>query len=296
MLEQHHQSTATALDSNDFESTNRYRLSLVLATKDRPEFLREALENATQLKSARDELIVVDGSTESDESARVIAGCDAVDYYIHEPDRSEANAFNKGFLNARGKYIKLLTDDDVIFPEALEKAINVLEDNLHVDAIICGGTKIRNGQSRVIFLPQGTNYGSMESVFRYGASGIGLIFRRKVLAVSGLISVSALAADTHLVTNIVANGGVLKFCRINLYEHTQHPHSFVVAREKELRGDHAALRAKYLGKWSQRRTITKARIRRTIANIPLLRRLYHSTVGRPGKPTIPKIEWDGGFS
>jgi len=254
------------------------------------------LKNATTLKGENDELIVVDGSTQSDESARIIADCEAVDYFITEPDRSEANAFNKGFLNARGNFIKLLTDDDHIFPESLEKAINAFELNPDIDAMICGGTKIRGDNSRLIFLPPGTNYGSMESVFRHGASGIGLIFRRKILAYAGLISISAVAVDTHLVTNIVANGGVLKFCRINLYEHTQHPHSAVMSKEKDLRGDHAALRAKYLGAWSERRMLFKTRIRRPISDLPLLRRIYHLIFGKPTKPTAPKIEWDGGFS
>ena len=43
--------------------------------------------------------------------------------FVSEEDISEGHAVNKGVLLASGKYIKLLTDDDYFYREAIEKAV-----------------------------------------------------------------------------------------------------------------------------------------------------------------------------
>jgi len=79
------------------------RVSYVLTTKDRPEFMKTTLAAAAKFVTDDDELIVVNGGQPVD--------C-AADILIEEPDNGIADAVNKGLAAASGEYIKHLTDDD----------------------------------------------------------------------------------------------------------------------------------------------------------------------------------------
>src|SRR3989344_6114042 len=107
---------------NTFNSFNSKRDSYILITKNRAKFLKKSLERIRKLKKHNDELIVVDGFS-SDSTREVIKGYkNIIDRFISEPDIGPTHAVNKGILIASGTYIKNLTDDDIYYAKAMEKA------------------------------------------------------------------------------------------------------------------------------------------------------------------------------
>lgn len=205
------------------------RISFILASKNRPEFIMKTLEHMRKLKKENDELIVVEGFAKH---TKIILDQfkDLIDKKICEADFSEGNAFNKGLLVACGKYIKLMTDDDVIHEQALEDAVKVLEAHPKVDLLLCGGVKIFKMEPQVknlvVYLPPGINYGkSVEDVFRYKGCGIGLLFRHRLLAKVGILNANAYALDLDFIAQCISKGANVKFCRINLFEHYIELHS-----------------------------------------------------------------------
>jgi O-antigen biosynthesis protein len=99
------------------------RASVVIATLDRPEELRNCLGCVTAQKSGRSvEIVVVDNHPASGLTAPVAAAFPGV-RYVEEPRRGLAYARNAGFLAATGE-ILVATDDDVtVPPDWLEKLV-----------------------------------------------------------------------------------------------------------------------------------------------------------------------------
>ena len=48
---------------------------------------------------------------------------------IHEPTQGNSSARNRGIMEARGEYIALLDDDDLMYPDRLESQISLARDN-----------------------------------------------------------------------------------------------------------------------------------------------------------------------
>ncbi len=207
-----------------FESFNTKRVSYILPTKNRAKFLKKALERIKKLKKNNDELIVVDGLS-SDSTREVIKSYkDIIDKYISEPDISPTQAVNKGILLASGTYIKNLTDDDIYYSRAMEKAIQIMEANPHIDILECGGIQYITAlkKIRIIFRKPGINYGkSTNDIFYHGSNGVGFIIRRSALAKTGIFP-SNIVSDLAFIINCIKSGANVKFCRIKLYKQIVH--------------------------------------------------------------------------
>jgi len=99
------------------------RVSVVIATLDRPEPLASCLRAVTAQKTSRAvEIVVVDNHPASGLTPPVVAEFPDV-RYVAEPRRGLAYARNAGFLAAGGEIV-VATDDDVIVPvDWLEKLV-----------------------------------------------------------------------------------------------------------------------------------------------------------------------------
>src|SRR5215813_9073341 len=136
------------------------RVSFVLSTLNRADHLERALRNAREFIGPDDELIVVDGGS-IDRTAEIVRQhADIVTLFVSGPDTGEAHGFNRGLLRARGRIIKLLGDDDFLYPDGMRRAIATLEDHPEIDALVCGGEACEfdpaTGRTRLVeyrFLP-----------------------------------------------------------------------------------------------------------------------------------------------
>jgi glycosyltransferase involved in cell wall biosynthesis len=206
------------------------RLSYLLATFNRRPYLARALDDARALLGPDDELIVIDGGS-SDGSGELLerSGVD----FVSEPDHGEAHALNKGILRARGRWIKLLTDDDHTFPDAAHAAARVLEEHPEIDALQCGGehwVREADGSERLAYHawhPPGRPWnGDVANVYAARAAcGLGLVFAARLVPRVGLLDPSYRATDTEYILRIMAAGVDYRFLAVKLYRHTSYPHS-----------------------------------------------------------------------
>jgi len=302
-----------------FESASAKRISYVLAIKNRAQYLERSLPLICDLKGPNDELIIVDGKSTDNTAEVVNRYLDKVDIFISEEDINAGYAQNKGLLLAQGKYIKILTDDDVFYPEAMEQAVQVMEAHPEVDILLCGGTiEIQHeNRCRTLYFPPGTNYGKEpEDIFRYTGSGSGIFKRRRVLSKVGLRDPNSFASDGELLARSIYLGANVKFCRINMYHHIIYPHSFTVAHKKEWRAEMFRICWKYCSK----KFYFKYRYRVMSRKYPLLRyvlllgyvlwplrilyrmlrvlgiRKQHDGTQKRGLNNDQEPIWDGGFS
>ena len=234
---------------------SKVRVSYIVSTKDRAEFLDSTLENVRDFITHADELIIIDGASKDDTPAIVGKHADIVTAFQSEPDSSEAHGFNKGLLMSRGRFIKLLTDDDYVFPEAMHHAIEVLESHPEIDALQCGGEHLKpdseTGELRVGFYnwfrPDQPDKRKIR--FITASSGLGLIFRRRVLALVGLLSPDVLCVDLDFLSRLLEEDVNLRFLNVRLYRHYVRGHSGVQQiEEREQDLIHVLMRT---GRWKE---------------------------------------------
>ena len=209
------------------------RLSYLLATRNRAAYLGPVLDNVAQLLGPDDEFLVIDGASTDGTRELLERRRDVVTDWISEPDHGEAHALNKGILRARGRWIKLLTDDDHTFPDGARAAARVLEEQPEIDALQCGGehwVRDEHGGERLAYHawhPPGRPWnGDLANIYAARAAcGLGLIFATRLVPRVGLLDTSFRATDTEYIMRIMAARVDYRFLAIKLYRHTGYPHS-----------------------------------------------------------------------
>ena len=292
--------------NRSFQNLSSRRVSFIIATKNRFEFIGKALEMTRELLGPEDELIVVDGAS-TDGTAEVVASFGGlIDTFISEPDVSPSHALNKGMLVARGKYIKQITDDDEYFPDAMEQAIEVLEGHPEVDVLLCGGIRQIGATKSPVYMSSGVNFGkSPEDVFKYGVCGCGFLFRRSVLSQIGLQSSMSIAADGEYIARAIYRGATVKFCRINLFHHPIYEYSTIIKQYGAWKQDMDRIAKRYCS----RGFYLKYRMKNAVHRFPVTRvpasalrnalRTVQARLGSSSAHATASSEsptWDGGFS
>ena len=205
------------------------RITYLLATFNREKFLRPLFANLREFITPEDELIVIDGASTDGSLDIIRENMDLIDVLISEPDIGEAHAFNKGFLIARGEVLKFLTDDDYFYPERMKQAAAYILAHPEIDALICRG-EFYSGHGHIhpekgfpIDVPYNSSF---KYVYRYRAlSGIGMFFRRRTLAVVGLLDVKWRAVDYAFINRYFVHKLDIRYYDLKIYRHTQHADS-----------------------------------------------------------------------
>lgn len=283
-----------------FDAHHSKRVSYILTTKNRPDFLRATLEHMRGLVKPQDELLIIDGGSGADVFAVLEEYRDIIGGVISEPDASGAHALNKGILVARGKYIRHVTDDDITHAQGMEQAIATMDAHPEVDLLICGGTKQVNKWYTTVCHPSSTHYGEKpEDAFTYKSSGAGHFLRRSLFAKVGLYSFRE-AADAEFPARCIRDGACVKFCRINLYHHTIYPHSVIRSKHRL----HELDRRRAVRQYCSTPFYIKDTLQNYVTAMPVfsfLWKKYKKLSGgdnewKPLPIQHPMGLWDGGFS
>ncbi len=105
-------------------ATERQLVSCILATSDRPRFVRQAIRFFLRQTYRQAELIVVDGGRES--VAELCSGLLAVRHVRASTESSLGARLNLGIATARGSILQKIDDDDFYHPSFLERAVETL--------------------------------------------------------------------------------------------------------------------------------------------------------------------------
>jgi glycosyltransferase involved in cell wall biosynthesis len=120
------------------------RVSIIMLTYNRPQFIDRAIRSVVAQRFADWELLIVqDGNQEL--TGKIVEGWKARDhrlrYFRRDRPGNVASALNFGIRQARGEFIAVLDDDDSwISPEKLAQQLAFLRDNPEYSA--CGGGAI----------------------------------------------------------------------------------------------------------------------------------------------------------
>lgn len=116
------------------------RVSILVATHNRPELLREALASIeAQTFSDWEVVLVDDGSTPPahiDDLPKALQ--QRIQLIRHETPRRSAAARNTAVRAAKGDVLAFLDDDDLLAPEFLARALGVLDRHRSIDVVCIG--------------------------------------------------------------------------------------------------------------------------------------------------------------
>jgi glycosyltransferase involved in cell wall biosynthesis len=129
-------------------SSRRPKVSICIPTYNRKEYLKETLESIFAQTYQDYEIIVVDdGSTDGTEE--MIRKISAPITYHWQENGGDAAARNKLIQLARGKYISFIDSDDLLFPDAIERLVKVVESE--AEDVIAYGSYVRIDQDGSVY-------------------------------------------------------------------------------------------------------------------------------------------------
>ncbi|PIR69951.1 MAG: hypothetical protein COU47_00775 [Candidatus Niyogibacteria bacterium CG10_big_fil_rev_8_21_14_0_10_46_36] len=279
-----------------FDSIPRKRMSFILITKNNASELEYAIQRAKEFITDADELLVIDGASNDNTKEVIKKHHQDIHIFLSEEDVCGAHATNKGVLLAQGKYTLLLSGDSVINKNALEQAIAVMDGNPAIDVLVCGGFSWYGRRAIPFYVPPGVRYGSRpEDPFRHKACGSGTIVRRSSFAKIGLHPVGW-AADIAFIAQSIARGGVVKFLRVRLFEHTIDEASTTQKHAKR----HAQHRLEAAREHCSFSFYVRYRIKEYAQRFSIFRcgRVYWNRFLKKikGQPFKRQYIWDGGLS
>jgi glycosyltransferase involved in cell wall biosynthesis len=111
-------------------------VAVVIPTYDRPRWLGEAIESVLAQTYGNFELVVSDNAS-GPETAKLVARYDDPRLrYVRRDEHTDLNThFTYWLDNVEAPYLFLLPDDDLMYPELLERAVAVLETERSAGAV-----------------------------------------------------------------------------------------------------------------------------------------------------------------
>lgn len=131
-------------------------VSIIIPSYGGGDFINRAVDSVLSQTYQDIEVIVVDDNGLGTEK-QVITGQrmsqyennPKVKYVCHEVNRNGSAARNTGFKNSKGDFIALLDDDDLYYPERIEKQIELLKTLSEDYALVYCGCDIYQGDKKV---------------------------------------------------------------------------------------------------------------------------------------------------
>jgi len=179
---------------------NEIQISWVIASRNRYERLKWNLEYLLEHIKKDEEIVVVDGESDDETESYLtqLKNEGKIQTYIRGKDKNQAHAWNKGFLAAKGKYIKKLIDDDILDIISIRKCISKMNENPEAD--IC----ISEDMSMDVYNPDSIMRHSRYDAYTKWKNGevpsftfgdVHMIIRRSSLALIGLYDTSFIMMD-----------------------------------------------------------------------------------------------------
>lgn len=184
-----------------------YKLSIIIATYNSDNTLRQTLDSIRHQTYKNLETIVIDGGSSDGTISIIKEYNDTVTYYVSEKDSGIYNAFNKGLRAASGDYVCFIGSDDCyINYNVFKNLASFLNDNINVLSTPIFAVD-DNGYQTIW-----TNRFSKEDIL----SGkmiphAGMLVKRQIMLKYMFNESNRIISDYEFLVRYVLDGGVITF-------------------------------------------------------------------------------------
>lgn len=201
--------------------------SVIIPTYNGQKHLRETIESVLNQTFEDFELIIVDDASDddTDQIVRDYLGDPRISYHPYPSNKGLGGNWNRGVSLAKGTYLKILCQDDLIAPDFLEKAIGILNQYDSV-SLVTSYQKLIGNSDQVrklnIFPSVGQLDGKKAQIhnlqhYFWIGSPSAVMFRRRDLKV-GLFDASfTCSIDVEMWMRLLAVGNLYVIPRILCY-------------------------------------------------------------------------------
>ena len=187
-------------------------VSVLMTAYNRELYIAEAIDSVLRSTYENFELIIVDDGSK-DRTVEIARGYQEQDrrirLYVNEVNLGDYNNRNKAASYARGKYLKYLDSDDIIYPYGLAAFVEAMEKNPEAALGVCSRL-VQEKDPFPLLVPPSVSY--RQHFFQYGfldCGPSGTIVRRDVFERFGGFSGKRMVGDFELWLQIAAEYPVL---------------------------------------------------------------------------------------
>ena len=168
-------------------------LSYVVTTFNKIEYLKITLAQLMEACQSDEEIVVVDGGSDdgTQDYLAVLWESRKIHQFISEKDFGEAHGINKAMMMAKGKLVKIITDDDVYYFPAVQRCKAFMLEHQSIDVLGFDGLGVSRSVEKPNFaithyIDGFRNWTKTKKPFLF--CGLSLMIRKTSLAYLGLFN------------------------------------------------------------------------------------------------------------
>jgi len=230
------------------------RVSVVIATKNRSTYLRQALQSLINQTTQDLEVIIVDDHSNEAIAEVVAEFADSRLIYIQNTGTGGISASrNLGNAAASAPWIAVLDSDDLAFPRRLERSLQVVEADSNIDIVYSHAYQFHDGSYDFSIWKRTVPY---DPILLYQKNFIvhsTAMYRRDLVLSIGYDESLPSAVDYDLWLSLADRGARFSFIEETLVAYRYHENQIVNTPEDQVRQDSQAQKVREKHKTYQTR-------------------------------------------
>lgn len=101
-------------------------ITIVTPSYNQGEFIQDTILSVLNQDYQNIQYIIIDGGSTDDTMDIIMKYKDRIDIVVHEKDKGQSDAINKGFKLAKGDWVTWLNSDDILLPHAIREFVDFL--------------------------------------------------------------------------------------------------------------------------------------------------------------------------